>query len=148
MNKSNICIHTNVDQFSFQISSVRKWSKLWQNQQTKGQVKRVDSYPHVSLLGNQRLAAKLRKNNIHFPKLRVELTICSTTRSVKGTSSVKTLELLLGDMCSRTLNALILQSATDKTSEGNVMFIKATSEPKGPSSTLNSRSSGIVSVGQ
>lgn len=77
--------------------------------------------------------------------LQLKRTICNTTGSVKGTSSVKTFELPLGDMCSRTLKPLVLQSATDKTSEGKVMFISATSEPKGPSSTLNTGSPGTVS---
>lgn len=78
-------------------------------------------------------------------KSHVAVTICNTTGSVKGTSSVKTLELPLGDMSSRTLMPLALQSATDKTSEGKVMFISATSEANGPSSTLNIRSPGTVS---
>lgn len=50
-------------------------------------------------------------------------------------------------MCSSTIKPLMLQSATDKTSEGKVMFTKATSVPRGPSSTLKRRCSGMVSVG-
>lgn len=80
--------------------------------------------------------------------MRQILTVCCTTRSWKGTWSEKYLKLLSGDMCSSTLKPLMLQSATDKTSEGKVTFTKATSVPRGPSSTLKRRCSGMVSVGE
>lgn len=66
---------------------------------------------------------------------------------MKGTSSVKTFKLLLGDTCSLMLKPLAWHCAIVKTSEGKVMFISTTSGAKCPSTSLNTCCFGTVSVG-
>lgn len=47
-------VQTCVYHLSFQISGERERSELWQDQQAKGQVKRVQHSPCVSLVENER----------------------------------------------------------------------------------------------